>query len=64
MAVTFEDAVRKSMRAYWINTRDYDAMTSNKGKNRKYTKQYFDDIENEMVGKKPKDKKELEKEYK
>lgn len=52
--MTFEEAVRKSMRAYWEDTDDFDQLETSK--NRKYNKKYFDSVEEEMLPKKDQSK--------
>jgi len=46
--MTFEEAVRKSMRVYWNETNDFDQLGTSQG-GRKYNKKYFDSIEEEML---------------
>ena len=47
--MTFEEAIRKSMKAYWEKTEDFEKLESSK--DRKYTKKYFDSLKNSVLNK-------------
>lgn len=49
MAVTFEDAIRKVMKAYWAD-KEPETLGKLSGE-RKYSKKYFDSFSEEMFGK-------------
>lgn len=61
--MTFEEAVRKAMRAYWHNNDQFSALSTSGG-DRKYSKKYFDGIESEFLPKKDSSAKEVKKESK
>lgn len=52
--MTFEQAIRKAIKAYWKENSDFSDMSSFKDK--KYNKEYFNGVETEFLT--PKDKKE------
>lgn len=59
--MTFEEAIIKSVQKYYSGT-DPVELNSVSGKETKYTREYFDDLEEELVNpskKKKKKKKEL-----
>lgn len=45
--MTFEEAVRLSIKTYWEKTDDFDSLETSKG--RKYNKKYFDSVESEFL---------------
>lgn len=45
--MNFEQAVVKFMKVYWNDQKKYQKMTSSQ--NSKYTKDYFDGIENDLM---------------
>lgn len=55
--MTFEEAIRKSMRTYWEDTEGFDGLETSKG--RKYTKSYFDKIKSDLLDKES-DEEEIE----
>jgi len=52
--MTFEEAVRKSIKAYFSG-KDAENFLSENG-DLKYTREYFDEMEEELVGKEAKEK--------
>jgi len=60
--MTFEDAIRQSIKTYWEKADDFDGLETSK--NRKYNKKYFDSVEAEFLNKEDSSKKALKKELK
>lgn len=54
--MTFEEAIRKSIKAY-RDGKDPEALLKAKGKKLSYDRDYFNELEQEIVGKKSKKQK-------
>jgi hypothetical protein len=53
--MTFEEAIRKSIRAF-LSGSSLDSLKESYGKDIKYTKEYFDELEKQVVKKGKKEK--------
>lgn len=59
--MTFEDAIKESIRKYYDKKHDDESLESNKVAPIKYTKKYFDGFEEEQLGTNIKDTKKVKK---
>lgn len=59
--MTWEEAIRRAIKAYWKNTAEFDGLSTSKKEGRKYKKEYFDSVETEFLTKADKSEEKMKK---